>query len=48
MAGKQISFPENQTHNKAFEYAMVGFSIFCIIMVIIAVNVVGGGGWPEV
>lgn len=46
MAGKQISFPENQTHKKSFEYAMIGFSIFCIVFVIIAVNVIDRGGWP--
>lgn len=40
----QIKFPENQTHKKSFELAMLGFSAFCIVMVIIAVNVVGGGG----
>lgn len=45
MAGKQIKFPEMQTHNRGFEMAMLGFSVLCIIFVIIAVNVVGGGGW---
>jgi len=40
----QIKFPENQTHKKSFELAMLGFSVLCIVFVIIAVNVVGGGG----
>ena len=46
MAGKQIQFPENQTHKKSFEMAMLGFSILCIVLVIIAINTVGGGGLP--
>jgi len=40
----QIKFPENQTHKKSFELAMLGFCGLCILLVIIAVNVVGGGG----
>lgn len=44
MAGKQIEFPENQTHDKGFERAVVIFSLVGIILVIIAINVVGGGG----
>lgn len=40
---KQIEFPENQTHKKSFEMAMIGFSLFCIVVVIIAVNVIDGG-----
>lgn len=43
MAGKQIEFPEEQTHKKSFEYAMLGFSVLCILFVIIAVNVFDGG-----
>lgn len=45
MPDKQIKFPEMQTHNKGFEMAMLVFSVLCIVFVIIAVNVVGGGGW---
>lgn len=43
MADKQIKFPENQTHDKRFEQAMIAFSVLCIIFVIIAVNTVSGG-----
>jgi heme/copper-type cytochrome/quinol oxidase subunit 4 len=43
MAGKQIRFPEKQTHDKRFEYAMVAFSVACIVFTIIAINVVAGG-----
>ncbi len=43
MAGKQIEFPKNQTHDKGFERAMILFSIACIVFVIIAVNTVSGG-----
>ena len=34
MSGKQIEFPEKQTHVKAFEYGMLIFSIICIIIVL--------------
>ena len=44
MAGKQIEFMDEQTHDKGFERAVVMFSVACIVLVIIAVNVVGGGG----
>lgn len=37
MAGKQIEFPEKQTHVKAFEYGMLAFSIICVIVVLIVV-----------
>lgn len=40
---KQIEFPEQQTHKKSFEMAMIGFSILCIVFVIIMVNTVAGG-----
>lgn len=43
MAGKQLKFPEKQTHNKQFEIALLAFSVLCIVFVIIAVNVVAGG-----
>lgn len=35
--GKQIEFPEKQTHVRAFEYGMIAFSIICIIVVLIVV-----------
>ncbi|MDG1412367.1 MAG: hypothetical protein P8L46_13870 [Acidimicrobiales bacterium] len=44
MAGKQIEFKDEQTHDKGFERAVVMFSVACIVLVIVAVNVVGGGG----
>ena len=44
MAGKQVEFPENQTHSKSFEKGMLLLSLVCIVFVIIAVNAVGGGG----
>ncbi|MFN8159428.1 MAG: hypothetical protein U0R52_00070 [Solirubrobacterales bacterium] len=37
MNGKQLEFPEKQTHVKAFEYGMIVFSIVCIIVVLIVV-----------
>ena len=43
MAGKQIRFPDKQTHDKRFELAMLAFSFACIVFVVIAVNVVAGG-----
>jgi len=44
MAGKQVEFPENHTHKKSYEHGMLILSGLCIVFVIIAVNVVGGGG----
>jgi len=44
MAGKQIEFQENHTHKKSYERGMLILSALCIVFVIIAVNVVGGGG----
>ena len=44
MAGKQIKFPEKQTHTKSFEMAMWVLTLACIVFVIIAVQVVEGGG----
>lgn len=35
--GKQIEFPEKQTHVKAFEYGMLAFSILCVVIVLIVV-----------
>ncbi len=43
MAGKQIEFPKNQTHDKRFEMAMLAFSVLCIVFVVIAINTVAGG-----
>jgi len=34
---KQIEFPPLQTHNKTFEAVMVGFSILCVIIVLVIV-----------
>ena len=35
--GKQIEFPEKQTHVKAFELGMIVFSVICVIVVLIVV-----------
>ena len=37
MNGRQIEFPEKQTHVKSFEYAMLAISIICVIIVLIVV-----------
>jgi len=37
MSGKQIEFPEKQTHVKSFERAMLIISIVCVIIVLIVV-----------
>ena len=37
MNGKQIEFPEKQTHVKGFEYGMLVFAIICVIVVLIIV-----------
>ncbi len=44
MAGKQIEFQENHTQKEGYERGMLILSALCIVFVIIAVNVVGGGG----
>ena len=44
MAGKQVEFPEHHTHKKSYEHGMLILSVLCSVFVIIAVNVVGGGG----
>lgn len=36
-SGKQIEFPEKQTHVKAFEIGMLVFSIICTIIVLYVV-----------
>ena len=33
--GKQIDFPENQRHTRAFEYGFVLFCIGCIVLAVI-------------
>ena len=37
MSGKQVEFPEKQTHVKSFERAMLAISIICVIVVLIIV-----------
>lgn len=38
MSGKkQIEFPPKQTHVKGFEYAMLAFSLICVVIVLIIV-----------
>jgi hypothetical protein len=37
MNGKQIEFPEKQTHVKGFEYAMLAISIIFTVVVLIIV-----------
>ena len=37
MKGKQIEFPEKQTHVKGFERAMLAIAIICVIIVLIIV-----------
>jgi hypothetical protein len=34
---RQIEFPENQTHVKAFEWTMLALSIVCAIVVLVIV-----------
>jgi hypothetical protein len=33
--GKQIEFPENQTHSRTFEYACLLVAVVCAIIVLI-------------
>lgn len=33
--GRQIEFPGRENHSKAFEAAMVGLSILCVIVVLL-------------
>ncbi len=40
---KQIEFKGKQGHDKSVEMAVVVFCLVCIVFVIIAANVVGGG-----
>jgi hypothetical protein len=34
---RQVKFPPMQTHVKSFEYAMLAFSILCVIIVLVIV-----------
>ncbi len=43
MAGKQPQFPGKQGHSKAFEHAMLVFSLACIVFAVICIEVVAGG-----
>lgn len=45
MAGKQIEFPEKQTHDKRFEQAIWLFCAACIVFVILAITIVDGGSF---
>jgi|Marorgknorr_s2lv_3_1036020.scaffolds.fasta_scaffold189529_2 hypothetical protein len=44
MAGKQIEFPEKQTHLKSYERNIWILMGICIVFVLIAINVVGSAG----
>lgn len=44
MAGKQIDFPPNQKHIPSLDRILWIISIVCIILVVIAIQTVGGGG----
>ena len=37
MNGKQIEFPEKQTHVKSLELALLAISIICVVVVLIIV-----------
>lgn len=37
MAGKQVEFPKEQTHVKAFEIGMLVFSLICVAIVLFVV-----------
>jgi hypothetical protein len=34
---RQVEFPPLQTHVKSFEYFMIGFSILCVVIVLVIV-----------
>jgi hypothetical protein len=40
---RQIEFPENQTHVKSFELAMLAISVLCVIIVLVIVLVTNLG-----
>ena len=42
---KQIQFQGKQGHNKAVEIGVVVFCLACIVFVLIAASVVGGGNF---
>lgn len=35
MPGRQIDFPPNQRHSRAFEYGFVLFSLLCIVVAVV-------------
>jgi len=47
---RQIEFRPNQSHVKAFEYAMVAISIICVVVVLVIVlgTDIGDGFRPTV
>jgi hypothetical protein len=42
-SNRQIEFPENQTHLKSFELAVLAISVLCAIIVLIIVLFTGIG-----
>jgi hypothetical protein len=44
MPGKQIDFPPKQRHDPKVDVVLWVISIVCIILVVIAIQTVGGGG----
>ena len=44
MREKQIDFPEGLKHSRTTEMVLWGVAILCILFVILAVQIVGGGG----
>jgi hypothetical protein len=42
-SNRQIEFPENQTHLKSFELALLAISVLCAIIVLIIVLFTGIG-----
>lgn len=44
MPDKQIDFPPNQKHSQQVTLWLWAICIVCIVFVVIAIQVVGGGG----
>jgi hypothetical protein len=44
MAGKQIDFPPEQKHVARLDLALWIVAIACIVLVLLAIQFVGGGG----
>lgn len=44
MAGKQIDFPPEQKHVAWLDMALWIVAIVCIVLVVVAIQLVGGGG----